>query len=526
MKDNLRYTILYVRISKDDDAAGDSNSITTQLAILQKYANDHAYQNIKVIKDDGYSGTNFNRPGFQEMYSLVKSRQVERILVKDLSRLGRNYIETGRFIDLEFPRYNTQFIAVNENFDSNGGDRFLVAVWNLLNELYAMDISNKQKQSIRAKSDSGRHITSKIPFGYKLDPEDKHKWIIDEPAAETVRVIFRLFNAGKGTTEICRYLTEHKFISPSNHNKQAIKGSRAVADPYYWCVSSVINILDRQEYVGDTVNFKTYHTSFKDKKVRKNSREDYVIIHDTQEPIISREEFEKARKRRNANKRISTEKQFHLLDGMVFCGDCKNRMYLNRKKRKSTVTYIYLCNRYKKEKLCSAHYIREDYLIKTVLDQIAFLQEKFSEGKIEFRRFIYSAINHRTSEHIRQVNSRINAIQERLNQIRTTETKMYEDKLTGKVDEETFHNITHVLNNEARNLTDENSQLLVILDKVEDLKMGIDNFVQKIERFANCTVTENDRVIMEQLIDHIEIYENDSREISVRIFFADIGVIE
>lgn len=136
MKDNLRYTILYVRISKDDDVAGDSNSITTQLTILQKYANDHGYQNIKVIKDDGYSGTNFNRPGFQEMLALVKSRQVERILVKDLSRLGRNYIETGRFIDLEFPRYNTQFIAVNENFDSNGGDRFLVAVWNLLNELY------------------------------------------------------------------------------------------------------------------------------------------------------------------------------------------------------------------------------------------------------------------------------------------------------------------------------------------------------------------------------------------------------
>lgn len=167
-----------------------------------------------------------------------------------------------------------------------------------------------RRSPIGQKSDSGRHITSKIPFGYKLDPEDKHKWIIDEPAAETVRVIFRLFNAGKGTTEICRYLTEHKFISPSNHNKQEIKGSRAVADPYYWCVSSVINILDRQEYVGDTVNFKTYHTSFKDKKVRKNSREDYVIIHDTQEPIISREEFEKARKRRNANKRISTKNNF------------------------------------------------------------------------------------------------------------------------------------------------------------------------------------------------------------------------
>ena len=211
---------------------------------------------------------------------------------------------------------------------------------------------------------------------------------------------------------------------------------------------------------------------------------------------------------------------------MVFCGDCKNRMYLNRKKRKSTVTYIYLCNRYKKEKLCSAHYVREDDLIKTVLDQIGFLQEKFSEGKIEFRRFIHSAIHNRTSEHVKQVNSRIKAIQERLNQIRTTEAKMYEDKLMGHIDEETFHNITHALNSEAANLTDENSQLLVILDKVEDLKSGIDNFVQKVERFADCTITENDRIIVEQLIDHIKIYENENGEISVRIFFADIGVIE
>lgn len=526
MKDNLRYTILYVRISKDDDVTGDSNSITTQLTILQKYANDHGYQNIKVIKDDGYSGTNFNRPGFQEMLTLVKSRQVERILVKDLSRLGRNYIETGRFIDLEFPRYNTQFIAVNENFDSNGGDRFLVAVWNLLNELYAMDISNKQKMSVRARSDSGKHITSKIPFGYKPDPDDKHKWVIDEPAAETVRVIFRLFNEGKGTTEICRYLKEHKFISPSNHNRKAVKGSRAVSDPYYWCVSSVINILDRQEYVGDTVNFKTYHTSFKDKKVRKNSREDYVIIKDTQEPIVSREEFEKAQKRRNANKRISAEKQFHLLDGMVFCGDCKNRMYLKCKKRKTTSTYIYLCNRYKKEKLCSAHYIREDFLIKTVLEKISFLQEKFAEGKVEFRRYVYHAITNRTSAHIKQINSRMEAIQKRLDEIRTVEAKMYEDKLLGKVDEETFNNITHVLNKEVKNLTNENSQLLVILDKVDDLKMGIDSFVQKIERFADYTITENDRIIIEQLIDHIEIHENENSEISIKIFFADVGVIE
>ncbi len=526
MKDNLRYTILYVRISKDDDAAGDSNSITTQLTILQKYANEHGYQNIKVIKDDGYSGTNFNRPGFQEMMALVKSRQAERILVKDLSRLGRNYIETGRFIDIEFPRYHTQFIAVNENFDSNGGDRFLVAVWNLLNELYAMDISNKQKMSVRARSDSGRHITSRIPFGYKLDPDDKHKWIIDEPAAETVRVIFRLFNEGKSTTEICEYLKKNKFLSPSNYAKKTVIGSRAVADPYYWCKSSVLNIIDRQEYAGDTVNFKTYHTSFKDKRVRKNQRKDYVIIKDTQEPVITREEYEKAQERRNANKRVATERKIHLLDGMVFCGQCRNRMYLNIQRRKGKNIYAYLCNGYKKNKVCSAHYIQENMLIEIVLNKIVTLQKKFNEGKVEFRRYVYMAISNRNSENIRQVKTRIDTIQKRIQEIRETETKMYTDKISGKIEEDTFNNITHILNQEIRNLTDENAQLIVILDKVDDMKNGIDSFVQKIEHFSECDITADNRFIMEQLIDHIEVDENENGDISVKIFFTDVGVIE
>ena len=433
MKDNLRYAILYVRISKDDDMSGDSNSITTQLTILQKYANDHGYQNIKVIKDDGYTGTNFNRPGFQEMLALVKSRQVERILVKDLSRLGRNYIETGRFIDLVFPRYDTQLIAVNENFDSNGGDRFLVAVWNLMNELYAMDISNKQKQSIRARSDSGRHITSKIPFGYKLDPDDKHKWVIDEPSAETVRIIFRLYNEGKGINEICRYLTEHKYLSPSNHTKKMVKGSRAVSNPYYWCNSSIQNILERQEYCSDTVNFKTYHTSFKDKQIRRNHPDDYVIIENTQEPIISREVYEQAMARKKAKKRVFKEKKYHLLDGMVYCGQCKKRMYLNCQHRKETDIYAYLCNGYKKGKTCTAHYITESVVIEQVIRKITSFQKLFADGKLEFRRYISKSITNRTAENIKQVKDRIEVIQKRIEQIRLIETKMYEDKLLGKI---------------------------------------------------------------------------------------------
>lgn len=433
MKDNLRYTILYVRISKDDDAAGDSNSITTQLAILQKYADDHGYQNIKIIKDDGYTGTNFNRLGFQEMFALVKSRQAERILVKDLSRLGRNYIETNRLIDIEFPRYNTQFIAVNENFDSNGGERFLPAVWNLVNEFYAMDISNKQKMSLRARSDSGKHITSKIPFGYKLDPNDKNKWVIDEPAAETVRVIFRLFNKGKGTTEICKYLKEHKFLSPSNYAKKQIAGSRASVDPYYWCKSSVLNIIDRQEYAGDTVNFKTYHTSFKDKRICRNKPQDYVIIKDTQAPIISREEYEKAQVRRNANKRVITERKTHLLDGMVFCGQCRNRMYLNTQHRKKQDIYAYFGNGYKKNRICSAHYIQENVLIAIVLDKIPTMQERFSEGKVMFRRFISMSVSSRNSENVKRVRERMTVIEKRVQEIRETETKMYADKISGMI---------------------------------------------------------------------------------------------
>ncbi len=460
------------------------------------------------------------------MLALVKSRQVERILVKDLSRLGRNYIETGRFIDLVFPRYDTQLIAVNENFDSNGGDRFLVAVWNLMNELYAMDISNKQKQSIRARSDSGRHITSKIPFGYKLDPNDKHRWIIDKPAAETVQIIFQLYNEGKSIKEICRYLSEHKYLSPSNHSKQIVKGSRAVSNPYYWCSSSVQNILERQEYCGDTVNFKTYHTSFKDKQIRRNHRDDYVIIEDTQEPIISREVYQKAMERKNANKRVITEKKYHLLDGLVFCGECRRKMYLNCQHRKGANLYVYLCSSYKKGKTCSAHYIQETILVDKVLDRISSLQKMFSNGKTEFCRYVAKAITNRTADNIKQVKNRIDEIEKRIEEIRHIETTMYEEKIMGKINEDVFRNVSYTLNEELNEFTEEKSQLIIILDKVEDMKNGIDDFVQKMERFAEYEITNEDRLVIEQLIDHVEIHENESGEISVRIYFADIGAIE
>lgn len=530
MNISMRSTVLYVRISKDDEHIGDSDSITNQLSILMRYAEEHGYTNIKVFKDDGYTGTNFDRPGFQKMFSLVKSGQVERIIVKDLSRLGRNYIETGRYIDVEFPRYNVQFIAINEGFDSNGGDIFLSAILNLINEFYAMDISRKQKASLKARSLRGDHITSKIPFGYMRDPDKKNHWLIDELAAKAVKKIFEMYIAGDKIKDICKHLSDNKFLSPSNYSNNKMKNSRAYSNPYYWCTSSIIDIVDRQEYCGDTVNFKTYHINHKDKHIKKRDRKDYVIIENTQEPIITREQFELAQQRRSSSKRAVTERVTHLLDGLVYCAECKQRLYVNKKTSKKIGDYyVYMCNNYKKNKRCTAHYITEDKLIHIVKENTEILMNKFHElGNVEFRRFVSKVITDRTAENVKLVKVKMEMITKRLDEISTTEKELYMDKINGVINIETFNRITYSLNKEAAELDDEQGQLAMLLNKVEDTRMGIDSFVGKVAMYSDVDIEDNLELIINQIISSVNvserIEENDSK-ITVSIRYDGVGIL-
>lgn len=268
-----------------------------------------------------------------------------------------------------------------------------------------MDISKKQKAAFKAKSMRGDHITSKIPYGYKRDPERRNHWIIDEGAAKAVRIIFEKYIAGEKILDICNYLKQNEFKSPAYHNSVPTNSEKAPDGMYSWRTSSIIDIVDRQEYCGDTVNFKTYHLNHKSKSVKKRDRKDYVIIENTQEPIITREQYDLAQKRREANRRSQTERITHLLDGLVYCNQCKNRLYLNKRSSKKNGDYfVYICNNYKKNNECSAHYITEDKLVNTVSDTIKQLFQKYNElGKVDFRRYISKIITERTADNVKMV---------------------------------------------------------------------------------------------------------------------------
>lgn len=532
MSNLYRATALYVRISKDDEQTGDSNSISNQISILTRYAEEHDYKNVKIFKDDGYTGTNFERPGFREMMSQVKSGLVERIIVKDLSRLGRNYIETGKYIDIEFPRYDVHFIAINENFDSNGGDVFLSAILNLMNELYVMDLSKKQKSAMLARSIKGEHITSNIPYGYKRDPEKKNHWIVDKKAAEVVKIIFEKYIAGEKITSICDYLTEHKYLSPSMHGNKPVRSSNLNDNPCYWSSNSIINIVDRQEYCGDTVNFKTYNENFKSKKKRRRKPDEYSIIPDTQEPIITREQFRLAQERRSSCKRVLSERIVHELDGIVWCGDCNRKLYLNRRISKKNGDYfIYFCDNYKKNNKCSAHYITEKKLISFVADCIECLVEKYKAlDKVDFKKFIAKELTDRTSKDMKQLKTRMESIKKELEEISDTEADLYQDKRKGIISPETFSNISHSLDVKADKLRNELGGISNVINMVDDSKESVDVFVSRVGMFKDVLIRENMTFAVQQLIDTIRVFEsepdeNENTKITVKISFTGIGTL-
>ena len=523
--------ILYARRSSEDGKDGES--IENQIALLKQYAADKGYYNIKVITDDGYTGTNFNRPGFQEALALIQHRRVGRFIVKDLSRLGRNTVEVGKYIGVVFPRFGVEFISVHDGPESGDPDSLITQFKNIMNEYYAKDISDKQKLSLQARSNSGRHIASTPTYGYKLDPNDRYHWIIDEPAAEVVRLVFKYYNEGMQVSEIARRLENAKYPAPSYYRHRVVKGSRTEKNPYHWTSSSVTAILKRQEYVGDTVNFKTYHTSFKDKQVRYRDEESFTIIPNTQEAIISREEYEKAKKRRKSTRRVIQTREKHLLDDMVYCEDCGKKMYLNFRKYAGGNCYVYICDSYRKKKGCTAHYIQETEVITSVLYDVRRIFDMCRLDKNECRRTLVRWICQRNEREIRDINARIKTITDRLQTINQTEQALFEQKLQDEISQETFTNITVSMNAESESLKNEYGKLMILLDKFDDQKKNVPRFLTKAEAFADTEITKDDRYILEQLVEKVtiqeieitDIYNKPATKVKVLVYFVDIGQI-
>ena len=387
-------TALYCRLSQDDKQEGDSNSIINQKKILKKYAMDRGYTNIQFYIDDGISGTTFNRAGFQSMIADVEAGKVKRVIVKDMSRLGRDYLQVGMYTEIFFPEHDVHFIAVNDGVDSNQEDNEFTPFRNIINEWYAKDTSKKIRAVKRSKGMAGEHIGSHPPYGYMKNPENKKEWIVDEEAAEVVREIFRLCVSGYGPTQIAHILTEREILCPTYYALEKGGKPRTVlpADKFAWNAPAVAAILERTDYLGHTVNFKTHRKSYKQKKKIENDKSEWEIFENTHEPIIDKSTFDIVQKIRANRKRPTKMGEMPMFSGILYCADCGKKLSFHRRANDPDTKHNFVCINYRSDTHnCSMHYIRNVVVEQLVLENLREVVSYVKAYEDEFVQMVMDA---------------------------------------------------------------------------------------------------------------------------------------
>ena len=527
--DQQKITILYCRLSNEDLVDGESNSIANQRSILSSYAASHGFTNTKVLVDDGYTGTNFNRPGVQEGLALVEQGLVGTWIVKDMSRFGRDYLQVGRFTEIVFPSYDVRFIAVNDAVDSAKGDNDFTVIRNVFNDFYAKDTSKKVRAVMKAKGTSGKHLGGP-PYGYRADPQDKNHWILDEDAAPVVKRIFDLTIAGVGPSRIARILEADEVLTVKALYAQQ-KGKPLPERPCHWIEQSVVNILERMEYTGCTCNFKTYSKSYKLKKRIPNALEDMFILPDTQEAIVPKEQWDRVQELRQHKRRITKAEQQGLFSGLVVCADCGSKLHFATCKNFEGRQDRYVCAKYKSGRgTCSAHYIREDVLRDVVLERIRAVTE-YIRADVEGFGFQEEWLMCRREEQeksIREDKRRLEKAKKRLADIDKLITRIYEDMVLGSLSQERYQKMLEgyeaeqaALNNEVIGLKD----WVATCEKMED---NVDQFLALMEKYVD--IPELTPTIVNGFIKQIIIYApekvNGKRTQKVKIVFNFLEEVE
>ena len=526
-----RITALYARLSNDDDLKGESNSIIHQKQMLEQYAMLHGLGNCQFYVDDGYSGTNFDRPAFQQMLEDIKNNLISTVIVKDLSRFGRNYIDVGFYTDKYFVENNIRFIAISDNIDTAEGLNEYMPFHNLINDLYAKDIAKKQKAVIDSKGNSGKRLTSRVIYGYKKGEDGN--WIIDEKTAHVIQKIFQLCLEGYGIKRIANYLTANKIENPSAYTDsyRSASISKKTNNPYLWSPKSISDILSRQEYCGDTVNFKTRRQSLCSKITIKNDPSEYKIFPDTHEAIISREVFEKAQEIRNQRRRISPSKEPVMFPD-IYCADCGRRMYIMRSiNRKKATPTCYLCTTARQEKnACSSHYVRESTLMECVLFRINTLLELYGNNSQEFQKYINSEFQKQHRQQETEIKENLITAEKRTEEIRQILKLLYEDRVNNQITIEMFG----VLSSEYM---EEDTRLRkVMIDKTKSdsnfrrKKKALSEFLELIKQYsAQRPLSVLTPDIVRSFIDRIDIFEkqkvNGKKTQKVNIYFKGIGLL-
>lgn len=524
-------TALYCRLSQDDKQEGDSNSIINQKKILKRYATEHGYNSCVYFVDDGYSGTNFNRPNFQKMITGIEAGRIQRVIVKDMSRLGRDYLQVGMYTEIMFPNLDVHFIAVNDGVDSHMGDNEFTPFRNIINEWYAKDTSKKIRAVKKAKGIAGEHIGSHAPYGYSKNPDNLKEWIVDEEAAEVVREIFRLCVNGNGPTRIAHILTERKILCPTYYALEKGEKPRTVLPPnkYLWSATVVAHILERLDYLGHTVNFKTHIKSYKNRKKIANSPDQWKIFENTHEAIIDRETFEIVQKIRSGKRRPTRMGELPMFSGLLYCADCGSKMTFHRRADEPAEKHNFVCGNYRhNSKECSMHYIRNVTVEQIVLENLKEVTRYVSDYEGEFVKMVMDTDMRQKNKELAQKKKRTMEIQTRIAELDKIFRRIYEDNISGKLLDDRFMKLSEGYEVEQLDLQKELAFLQEGLQNDEKQNVNVKQFLTTVRKYIN--ITELTSEIVHEFIDQILVHAPDKssgrRLQEIEIIYNHIGIFD
>ncbi|MBS6106377.1 MULTISPECIES: recombinase family protein [Anaerococcus] len=534
MRNFEKITALYERLSRDDELEGESNSIVNQKKILEEYASKNNLTNIIHFTDDGISGTQFDRPGFMEMMNGVNTGNIGCIIVKDMSRLGRDYLKVGQCMEI-LRQKGVRLIAINDNVDSFYREDDFTPFRNIMNEWYARDTSRKIQSTFRSKGESGKHTASTPPYGYIKDEKDKNKWIVDEKAAEIVRRIFNLTMDGAGPYKIAKILEADKIDIPAYHQQKLGYGlhqSKNFEHPYRWCSSTIASILKKKEYLGHTVNFKT-RKHFKDKKSKYVSEDNWLIFENTHEAIIDQETFDNVQRIRGNVKRYPDGwGEYHPLTGLMYCADCGSKMYVHRTSNYKNIPY-YNCSAYTKVPcgtLCpSAHRIKAEVVLNLIQETLKDIKNYLDEDNEAFTRSIQNEMEEKEKVEIEKKKIRLTESQNRLQELERLMCRIYEDMILNKIPNNRYEILNNQYETEQLTLSKEIKDLEIAISRYEKETDRARKFISLISRYEN--FDELTTTMINEFIEKIIIHERDRKgsqtsKQKIEIYFNFIGNYE
>lgn len=532
LRQSDKITALYCRLSRDDELSGDSNSIVNQKAILSKYAKENHFSNTLFFVDDGYSGTNFNRPSWSELLERIENGEVSTLIVKDMSRLGRDYLKVGFYTEVLFVEKGVRFIAINNGIDSaNQQDSDFTPFLNIINEWYAKDTSKKIRAVMKSKGEAGEHLCTNPPYGYRKDPVNKKRWIVDEEAAEVVKRIFALCLDGYGPSQIARILKTDKVLIPTAYwQAQGKTVNHSVPEnPYLWVSATVADILEKKDYLGHTVNFKTYRQSYKSKKKLYNPEEKQLVFENTHEAIVDADTWKRVQELRKNKRRPTRTGKTNMFSGIARCADCGEKLYYCTSKNFEARQDHFVCStsRLKGKEVCPTHFIRAVVLEQGVLAHMRMTIACVANHEEQFRKAMGAKQKAEAKRELTAKRRQLTQAERRIEELDRLFKRIYEDNISGKLSDSRFQMLSDDYEQEQEELREKLLRLNEEINEQEKQAENIDRFIDKVRKYLN--LDELTPAILNDMVKAVYVHAPDKskghREQQIDISYDLVGIL-